>query len=76
MIIPILPITRELTADYYELGSIVDSASARTVSASVTTVFGPLTLVLWEGDEYDAIGDWTQDEALARIETLIAERYK
>ena len=25
------------------------------------------SVVLWEGDEYDLIGDWTQDQAESRI---------
>ena len=28
-------------------------------------------LHLWEGAEYDAIGDWTQDDANARIIALL-----
>ena len=31
------------------------------------------SLVLWEGDEYDSVGDWTQAQAEARILELLGD---
>lgn len=41
----------------------------------VTVALGRLGggLVLWSGDEYDAIGDWTQAQAEARIVELLGD---
>ena len=75
MHIPITPITREQTAAYYELGPVIDDRTNKRVTASVTTVFENLSLVLWEGDAYDAAGQWTDADAEARIAALLAERY-
>lgn len=30
-------------------------------------------VILWEGDDYDAIGDWTQGQAEAKILELLGE---
>lgn len=75
MQIQITPIAREQVASYYELGAIVDSAAGKSVMATVTTVFGVDQLVLWEGGAYDQIGNWTQEQALARIDEMLAEKY-
>ena len=44
---------------------IVDLPSQKIVRAFVRELSRPL--VLWEGDAYDAVGDWTQAEANAQI---------
>lgn len=75
MQIPIQPISKTITADYYELGPIIDRANERIVQATVTTVFGVDQLVLWEGDAYDAIGNWTQEQALEKIDELLIKRH-
>lgn len=73
---PITPkISKTTVADSYELGHITDSSVGRTVSAQVSTAFGLIDLVLWQGEEYDDIGDWTQDDAEARIMEKLQEKY-
>jgi hypothetical protein len=44
---------------------LIDSAWARKCEARISHV--PATVTLWEGDEYDAAGDYTQAEAEARL---------
>lgn len=69
------PITKKIIADYYELSNIIDSISNKTVVANITTtIYGPQTLVLWENEEYDEIGQWTDEDAYARIAEILAEK--
>ena len=44
---------------------IVDLPSQKIVRAFVREISRPL--VLWEGEAYDAAGDWTQSQANAQI---------
>lgn len=43
----------------------VDLPSQKIVRAFVTELNRPVEL--WVGDEYDAIGDWTAEQAEARV---------
>lgn len=49
----------------------IDNAKRRTVHAQVARI--PRPLILWQGDAYDAIGDWTQEQAEARVTELLGE---
>lgn len=49
----------------------IDNVPNKTVSVNITNIPTPLTL--WFGSEYDAIGDWTQAQAEARISELLGE---
>jgi hypothetical protein len=70
------PIARQSTIGAFEIASITDKPGDRLVTAEVAVEsVGPLTLTLWEGDAYDAIGQWTDSDARARVEQLIIERY-
>ncbi|NBT07545.1 MAG: hypothetical protein EBS98_01965 [Chitinophagia bacterium] len=42
-----------------------DSPTQRVVSASIRPM--PKSVILWQGDEYDAVGDYTQAQADARL---------
>jgi len=53
---------KEVTID-----EIVDNNSKKEVKA-YTTELGILTL--WSGDAYDAIGEWTDADVVARIKEL------
>ena len=48
---------------------IVDLPEKRIIRAFIREL--PQPLVLWSGDAYDAIGDWTQVQANARILELL-----
>jgi hypothetical protein len=47
----------------------------RNVEKKVTAMCRnhPTQLVLWQGDAYDAIGQWTNDDVVARVAQLAAE---
>lgn len=47
---------------------IVDSVSRKIATAMILEL-GPL--VLWEGEAYDAIGQWTDADAIARVKELL-----
>jgi hypothetical protein len=43
----------------------IDDSARKLVLARLHPALSPL--MLWRGDDYDAIGDWTQAQAEARI---------
>lgn len=47
----------------------IDRPSDKVVLAFVKEINNPV--VLWEGDAYDAAGDWTQAQAEARLATVV-----
>ena len=49
--------------------TIIDNEERRTVHAAIHRC--PRPLVLWQGDAYDAVGNWTQEQAEARITELL-----
>ena len=61
------------------IGSKTDDPVAKTVSTNVT--FGGttglagnvMTLVLWSGAAYDAVGNWTEDQANAQALSLLGQ---
>jgi hypothetical protein len=50
---------------------IIDDAARKIVLARLHPAFRPL--MLWRGDSYDEIGDWTQAQAEAKILELLGE---
>jgi hypothetical protein len=68
------PVTIDLpglgTRTFHELPvTIVDSSAIRRVLVQMLPFARPLTL--WEGDAYDAAGDYTQAQAEARVLELL-----
>lgn len=63
-------ITPALIVTHVSLSRIVDLPQEKIVRAFFEEI--PQPLVLWEGDAYDAIGNWTQDQANARVLELLA----
>ena len=58
--------------DLYDVEFIfIDNPKQKTVSVRVHPL--PKELYLWVGDEYDAIGDWTQEQVDEKINELIGE---
>lgn len=49
--------------------TIIDSPVRRTVSVAIRPC--PLPLVVWQGDAYDAAGDYTQAQLEARVLELL-----
>lgn len=60
---------RTVTATSVTVGRLVDNPGEKRVVAFIRELGNPL--VLWEGDAYDAAGDWTQAQANAKIKALI-----
>jgi hypothetical protein len=54
--------------------TIIDNSALKVVATEVTLKSYPLitkSLILWEGAEYDKIGQWTDEQAEARIKELL-----
>jgi hypothetical protein len=66
-----------IITDVVFYSSIIDSQDYKNVITEVTLAYNengyPITkqLVLWEGEAYDAIGQWTDEQAEARIKELL-----
>ena len=58
----------EIKASKIEIKSIEDSSEKKTVTAFINVV--PGKVVLWEGDAYDAIGQWTDTDVATRIKEI------
>ena len=54
-----------------ELISITDIPNDRVVAVVKIPNMADRELILWEGVEYDSIGDWTQEQANSRIIELL-----
>ncbi len=66
-----------IKTDVVSYTTITDSQDYKTVvtelSMAIDEYGNPIKqiLVLWEGEEYDAIGQWTDEQAEARIKELL-----
>jgi|694.fasta_scaffold16253_10 hypothetical protein len=49
---------------------VVDFPTEKKVVAHTNDLYNPI--VLWSGDEYTAIGQWTDSDVLAKLEELFA----
>lgn len=50
---------------------LIDLPIEKKVTAHTYSQVG--AIVLWEGDEYDAIGDWTNQDVIDRVKELFTE---
>lgn len=64
--IVVLP-ERRKTITKVEIIEVTDNSISRIVSAK-TNEFG--TIILWKGEEYDAIGQWTDTDVINKIKTI------
>jgi hypothetical protein len=60
---------RTLSADKIEIDHIIDYYADKKVIAFTKSVLGRITL--WEGDAYDAIGQWTDQDVTDRIIEIV-----
>lgn len=58
---------RKKTISKITITEITDSADRKTVTATTSEVG---RIVLWKGDAYDAIGQWTDTDVTNRIKEL------
>lgn len=68
-------VAKSSLSDGIDLREYVDNPGERTVTAHVTTLFGSEAYVLWTGAAYDAIGQWTDAQAQARILAIFMEKH-
>jgi len=62
--------SKSITVSTLNVLQIMDSSIRQTVTAYVQELPGN-PLVLWEGDSYKAIGDWTAAQAEAQIIQMV-----
>jgi len=66
-----------IKTDVVSYTTITDSQDYKTVTTELSMAIDELgnpikrILVLWEGEAYDAIGQWTDEQAEARIKELL-----
>ena len=60
---------RRVTSNKIEISHIVDIYLQKKVIAYTNSVLGPI--VLWEGDAYDTIGQWTDQDVTNRILEIV-----
>jgi len=74
----VFPDGKKATIPPFELNELnvafIDRPSDRTVSVKILPF--PKEIVLWEGEEYDDIGDWTQAQADKSLSARLGENPK
>lgn len=67
------PVSKTVTISQVEIFAITDRGGDRTVTADISIEnFGSRTVTLWSGDDYDIIGQWTDDDAVKRTKEIVA----
>jgi hypothetical protein len=60
---------RTISADKIVIEHIIDYYTQKKVVAQTKSVLGQITL--WEGDAYDTIGQWTDQDVIDRIKEIV-----
>lgn len=66
-----------VTTNEIEYSTIVDDSVSKVIATQISFIIPPdngvivKPLILWKGEEYDAIGQWTDEQAEARIKELL-----
>lgn len=60
-----------LNTDNIKIIQIVDLPLEKRIIAHTFNQFGPI--VLWEGDDYDKIVDWTNEDVIDRVKEIFTE---
>jgi len=63
----------EITTSKIEVLSITDSNQDRNIIANIRIADKECSVMLWELNAYDNLGQWTDDMVVARIKELSAE---
>jgi hypothetical protein len=58
------------TTDKITILQLIDNPSRKIVTA-ITAEIG--TITLWKGDDYDAIGQWTDVDVIAKIKEIYGD---
>jgi hypothetical protein len=59
----------ELSFEEFEIKSLTDIPALKVILANLVETTFPL--VLWRGEQYDQIGQWTDEQAVARASELL-----
>jgi len=65
-------VQKEIKTSKIEVLSIIDSNQDRNVIANIRIADKDCSLMLWELDAYDTLGQWTDDMVVNRIKELSA----
>lgn len=68
-------VAKSSITDSYDLRWYEDNPGDKKVTAKVTTLFGSEDYLLWEADAYDAVGQWTDEQAQKRIFEIFMEKH-
>lgn len=60
---------RTISADKIIIEFIIDNYAQKKIIAQTKSILGQI--VLWEGAEYDAIGQWTDQDVINRIKEIV-----
>ena len=67
--LPII-VQKEIKTTKIEVLSIIDSNQDRNVIANIRIADKDCSLMLWEGNAYDTLGQWTDEMVVNRIKEL------
>jgi len=64
-------VQQEITSNKIEVLSIIDSNNDRNIIANIKVANKEFSLMLWEGNVYDNLGQWTDEIVVERIKEVI-----
>ena len=63
---------QQIKASSIQITSMIDNPADKTITVKTNSVLG--TVVLWQGEAYDAIGQWTDENVKLRLIELINKK--
>jgi hypothetical protein len=66
-------VQQEITSNKIEVLSIIDSNNDRNIIANIRVENKDFSLMLWEGNVYDNLGQWTDEMVVDRIKEVISQ---
>ena len=60
---------QQIKATSIQITSMVDNPTEKTITIKTNSILG--SVVLWEGEAYDAIGQWTDENVKTRLIEII-----
>jgi len=62
----------EIKAKNIEIRKVIDNPMTKTIAAMTTN---NRLFILWEGEAYDTIGNWTNEQVVAKVKELVLAGY-
>lgn len=66
-------VQKKISTNKIEVLSIIDNSEGRNVIANIRIANKECSVLLWEGDVYDTLGQWTDDMVAERIKEINSE---